>query len=99
MIETETRQMFGRTKIYTDVERITAENVVAVLEKALRTHAQNNSDIQYLWDYYRGKTPILNKTKEEKRIFFDKTERQERRFATKCGSAFFCLCPNSLSCF
>ena len=46
------------------MERITAENVVAVLEKALRTHAQNNSDIQYLWDYYRGKTPILNKTKE-----------------------------------
>lgn len=56
--------MFGRTKIYTDVERITAENVVDVLTKALRTHAQNNSDIQYLWDYYRGKTPILNKTKE-----------------------------------
>lgn len=56
--------MFGRTQIYTDVEKITAENVVDVLTKALKTHAQNTSDIQYLWDYYRGKTPILNKTKE-----------------------------------
>ena len=60
----ETRQMFGRTKIYTDVEVITSENVVAVLEKALLVHSKNQSEIQYLWDYYRGKTPILGKTKE-----------------------------------
>lgn len=59
-----TRQMFGRTKIYTDVENITAENVVDVLAKAVRVHSQNKNDIDYLWDYYRGKTPILSKTKE-----------------------------------
>lgn len=57
-------QMFGRRKIYTDVERITAENVVDVLLKALTTHAENSTEIQYLWNYYRGKTPILGKTKE-----------------------------------
>lgn len=57
-------QMFGREKIYTDVERITADNVVEVLNKALVTHNKNQSEIQYLWDYYCGKTPILNKTKE-----------------------------------
>lgn len=57
-------QMFGRRKIYTDVERITADNVVEVLQKALTTHAENSNEIQYLWDYYRGKTPILGKTKE-----------------------------------
>ena len=56
--------MFGRRKIYTDVDRVTADNVVAVLEKALTVHAQNQNEIQYLWDYYRGKTPILGKTKE-----------------------------------
>lgn len=56
--------MFGRRKIYTDVERITAENVVDVLLKALTTHAENSTEIQYLWNYYRGKTPILGKTKE-----------------------------------
>ena len=60
----ETRQMFGRTQIYTDVDVITAENVVPVLEKALLVHAKNQSEIQYLWDYYRGKTPIWGKTKE-----------------------------------
>ena len=57
-------QMFGREKIYTDVERITADNVVEVLSKALVTHSKNQSEIQYLWDYYCGKTPILGKQKE-----------------------------------
>ena len=57
-------QMFGREKIYTDVERITAENVVEVLNKALNTHNKNQLEIQYLWDYYCGKTPILGKKKE-----------------------------------
>lgn len=57
-------QMFGREKIYTDVERITAENVVEVLNKALITHNKNKREIQYLWDYYCGKTPIWGKKKE-----------------------------------
>ena len=57
-------QMFGREKIYTDVERITTENVVEVLNKALLTHNKNQREIEYLWDYYCGKTPILSKTKE-----------------------------------
>lgn len=56
--------MFGREKIYTDVEYITAENVVDVLNKAVLVHAQNQGEIEYLWNYYRGKTPILGKTKE-----------------------------------
>lgn len=56
--------MFGRRKIYTDVDRITPENVVSVLEKAIAVHTQNQTEIQYLWDYYRGKTPILGKKKE-----------------------------------
>ena len=60
----DTRQMFGRTQIYTDVATITADNVADVLEKALKVHNANKTDIEYLWDYYRGKTPILNKVKE-----------------------------------
>ena len=66
MSEIETRQLFGRKQIYTDVETITAENVVEVLRQALSDHAVNQGEIQYLWDYYRGKTPILNKQKEER---------------------------------
>lgn len=62
--ETETRQFFGRTVIYTDEEHISAENVVSVLRKAVLVHSKNQNEIQYLWDYYRGKTPILAKTKE-----------------------------------
>lgn len=60
----ETRQLFGRKQIYTDERNITAENVVDVLRKALAVHDVNQGEIQYLWDYYTGKTPILNKTKE-----------------------------------
>ena len=60
----ETRQLFGRRQIYTDVETITADNVVEVLRQALSDHATNQGEIEYLWDYYRGKTPILSKTKE-----------------------------------
>jgi len=60
----ETRQLFGRRKIFTDVADITAENVVDVLNKALLTHSTNASEIDYLWNYYRGKTPVLGKVKE-----------------------------------
>lgn len=57
-------QMFGRAVIYTDVSSVTAENVRDVLSKALTVHAQNQMEIDYLYDYYKGKTPILSKTKE-----------------------------------
>ena len=58
------RQLFGRTVIYTDEERITKDNLISVLTKAISVHESNRSDIQYLYDYYKGKTPILDKTKE-----------------------------------
>ena len=61
---TETRHLFGRQTIYTDQEQITHENVVEVLLRAAKVHAQNQNEIQYLWDYYRGKTPILSKRKQ-----------------------------------
>lgn len=57
-------QMFGRTVIYTDVSSVTSENVCEVLNKALTTHAQNQSEIDYLYKYYKGNTPILAKVKE-----------------------------------
>lgn len=43
--------MFGRRKIYTNEEYITAENVVDVLQKAQLLHSQNQNEIQYLWDF------------------------------------------------
>ena len=59
-----TRQMYGRRVIRSDVKEITEENVVEVLQKAMSVHALNRSEIQYLWDYYRGKQPVLHRTKE-----------------------------------
>ena len=64
VVESETRQLFGRRIIYTDEAVITAENVVDVLSKALYVHSLNQSEIHYLWSYYKGETPILQKTKE-----------------------------------
>ena len=68
----DTRQMFGRRKIYTDEEYITAENVVDVLRKAQLLHSQNQNEIQYLLDYDWGKMPILGKTKEVRESTSDK---------------------------
>lgn len=56
--------MFGRSTIYTDQEQITHDNVVEVLLRAAKVHSKNQNEIQYLWDYYRGKTPILAKQKQ-----------------------------------
>lgn len=60
----QTRQMNGRRVIKTSVHEITKDNVVDVLQKALGTHELNRSEIDYLWNYYRGKQPILHRTKE-----------------------------------
>lgn len=64
MSTTETRQLFGRTQIYTDEAVITSGNVVEVLAKAIEVQSKNQNEIEYLWNYYRGKTPILQKRKE-----------------------------------
>lgn len=54
----------GRRVITTDVDRITDENVVEVLEKAYSTHSINRDEIEYLWKYYRGEQPILYREKQ-----------------------------------
>ena len=60
----ETRQMFGRRVIKTSATHITRENVTEVLLKALSVHALNRSEIDYLWEYYKGKQPILYRQKD-----------------------------------
>lgn len=60
----EKRALYGREIIYTDFEKITPENVLQVLNKAMVVHSRNRADIQYLYDYYKGKQPILDRTKE-----------------------------------
>ena len=55
---------FGRKRIYSDVESVTAENILEILSKALPTHKKNRSDIEYLYNYKKGDQPILQRTKD-----------------------------------
>lgn len=59
-----TRQMFGRRAILTGAAEVTRDNVVTLLWTAMTTHMTNRADIQYLYDYYCGKQPILCRTKK-----------------------------------
>ena len=58
------KEMYGRRVIYTDATEITDKNVVAELNKATNKHLLNRGEIEYLWNYYCGKQPILERTKQ-----------------------------------
>lgn len=58
-----TRYMFGRRVIYSDVEEVNRDNVLDVLLKAESTHNLNRSEIDYLYRYYRGDQPIIYREK------------------------------------
>ena len=60
----ETRHLFGRTVITNDEVEITDSNIIDILDKAMAAHMKNRGEIQYLWDYYRGKQPILMRDKK-----------------------------------
>ena len=60
----EARHLFGRTVITNDEVEITDSNVIDILDKAMAAHVKNRGEIQYLWDYYRGKQPILMREKK-----------------------------------
>ena len=54
----------GRRKILLDYKYVDETNIMQVLEEALIIHEKNRWEINYLWDYYRGKQPILQRIKE-----------------------------------
>nr|DAT56019.1 MAG TPA: Portal [Caudoviricetes sp.] len=54
----------GRTVISTNAKSITRENLLTVLTQAKMTHSKNKSEIEYLFNYYKGKQPILDREKE-----------------------------------
>lgn len=59
-----TRVTNGRRMIKTSVKAITPENLLDVLRKALVTHELNRSEIDYLYNYYKGDQPIRYRVKE-----------------------------------
>ena len=56
-------EMYGRRVITTDATEITDANIIKELNKAFDTHSLNRGEIEYLWNYYRGKQPILERVK------------------------------------
>lgn len=55
---------FGRTKIKTDVEYVDESNVLTVLESAMNDHISNYGDMEYLYNYFKGQQPVLQRKKE-----------------------------------
>ena len=55
---------YGRRVIYSDVAKITAENVADEVRKAYLVHGANQAEIKRLHEIYRGKTDILGKVRE-----------------------------------
>lgn len=56
--------MYGRRVITTDATEITSENIISELNLAFNEHELNRREIDYLWDYYKGKQDILNREKK-----------------------------------
>ena len=56
-------EMYGRRVITTDTLTLTDKNIVSEIAKAFNTHSLNRGEIEYLWNYYRGKQPILQRIK------------------------------------
>ena len=57
-------EMFGREMIFTDAKVITSENIIDEINDAMNVHLVNRTKIEYLWNYFRGKQPILERTKK-----------------------------------
>ncbi len=58
------RALFGRRVLYTDVTEIKAENVASVVQNVFPEHVANVDEINYLYNYYKGKQPILERVKK-----------------------------------
>ena len=56
-------EMYGRRVITTDATEITNANIINEIDKAFNTHNLNLAEIEYLWNYFRGKQPILERVK------------------------------------
>lgn len=56
----------GRTPVLTNVQEITDENLVYVLNQTIPVFEKNASESDWLYDYYRGKQPIIYREKTER---------------------------------
>lgn len=59
-----TMNLFGRTKLYTSYEEINEKNIIEVMSLLNGDFYKNKGQIEYLYNYYKGKQEILNREKE-----------------------------------
>ena len=52
-------ELTGRRRIYSDVEKITRENIFEVLEKAMEVHMKNVNEMVLLMRYEKGIQPLV----------------------------------------
>ena len=71
---------FGRQVIYTNAIKITSDNIVKELSKAMNSFNQNAEEIDYLYNYYLGNQPVL---------YREKTTRPEINNKVVQNTAFF----------
>lgn len=57
-------RLSGRRMIYTDYAVVDESNILEVLTNAKNVHAGNRREIDYLYSYYRGVQPVLDRKKE-----------------------------------
>lgn len=57
------RGNYGRKIAYTDVEKITSDNILKVIGDCIGAFYYNKPIIRYLWHYYKGDQPVLYRTK------------------------------------
>lgn len=59
------RVFFGRRVLTHSIKKseLTAEKIRQILPQVLREHQKNANEIDYLYNYYKGKQPILKKQK------------------------------------
>ena len=56
-------RLCGRREITYDPELMSNQSIVETLSAVLPIHQANRDEIDYLWNYYKGNTPIFNKIK------------------------------------
>ena len=61
---TQGKVLFGRKEILTDVEVVTPSNVIEVLERANGEFANIQNEIEFLYNYYKGNQPVLDRKKD-----------------------------------
>ena len=84
----------GRRKIYTDVDKVTRDNVIYVLRQSLIYHNQNKDDVTRLISFEKGNQPLMREKSVRKDI--DITRSQSFGSAIS-GAIIWLLCRNRIN--